>query len=212
MIYRAIFTPERAIVGNAATALIGGTATILLLLSTTAAQGLHAMDAIVTHLREGFLFAMRIFAPIIPIAGFFFLGNPEHAAAVMGPGTPGFLFDIGRYVGGHLGSNVLLMSFGMTAIGVLIALDGSGFAGLPLTGSLSAALGAATGANVIVLASLGQVATIVAGSGTLVPWSMGASAVAGIAGIAPARLVSRNLMPVAAGLITITLLASIMAR
>jgi len=212
MIYRAIFTPHRAIVGGAATALLGGTATILLVLSTFAAEGVHAMEGIVAHTREGFLFAVRIFAPIIPIAGFFFLGNPEHAVTVMGPGTPGFLFDLGNYVGSHLGSNPLLLSFGMTAIGVLIALDGSGFAGLPLTGSLSAALGSATGADVAVLASLGQIATIVAGSGTLVAWSMGASTVAGIAGVAPSRLVLRNCLPVAAGLTAITILAAIMAH
>ena len=212
MIYRAVFTPHRAIVGSAATALLGGTATILLVVSTIAAQGFHAMDGIVTYTREGLVFATKIFAPIIPIAGLFFLGNPEHAAAVMGPGTPGFLFDVGNYLGSHLGSNVVLLSFGMTAIGVLIALDGSGFAGLPLTGSLAAALGSATGVHVTVLASLGQVATIVAGSGTLVAWSMGASAVAGIAGVSPAQLVRRNFVPVAAGLITITVLAAFMAR
>ena len=46
MVYRAIFNPDEAIRGGDATALLGGTATLLLVLSTFAGQGLKAMEGI----------------------------------------------------------------------------------------------------------------------------------------------------------------------
>lgn len=202
MIYRALFRPDNAILGGEATALLGGTATLVLILSTIAAQGTNAMDGITSHTREGFFFAIKIFAPIIPIAGFFFLGNPDHAAAVIGADTPGFLFDIGAYIGTHLGSNVWLVVFGVMLIALLTGMDGSGFSGLPLVGSLAGALAVGAGLDVPTLAGLGQVITIFTGGGTLVAWAFGACADAGISGISPAQLVRRNFLPVFAGILT----------
>lgn len=207
MIYRAIFNPDEAILGGNATALLGGTATVILILSTIAAQGSHAMDGITTHTRDGFFFAIKIFAPIIPIAGFFFLGNPDHAARVIGEDTPGFLFDIGAYVGTHVGTGVVFIAFGVVLIAMLTGMDGSGFSGLPLAGSLSGALAVSAGLDVAVLAALGQVAAVFTGGGTLVAWAFGACADAGIAGITPARLVRRNFMPVFAGMFAATVVA-----
>lgn len=207
MIYRGIFDAEQAIRGGDATALLGGTATVLLVLSTFAGRGAAALDGIVEHLREGFFFAIKIFAPIIPIAGFFFLGNPEHAAIVMGEGTPGFLFDIGHYIGAHMDGSVIVLSFGIMLVGLLAGMDGSGFSGLPLVGSLAGALGTGAGLNVAVLAALGQVVTIFTGGGTLVTWAFGACADAGIAGVTPAELVRRNFFPVISGLIVATTVA-----
>ncbi|MCG3168822.1 MAG: hypothetical protein CALGDGBN_00329 [Pseudomonadales bacterium] len=212
MVYRAIFSPATAIRGGDATALLGGTAALLLIASTLTARGIGALDEITTHIREGFYFAIRIFAPMIPIAGFFFLGNPEHAEIVMGEGTPGFLFDVGSYVGAHLDGNVLMMAFGMSAVALLAGVDGSGFSGLPLIGSLAGALAAAGNVDPVVLAALGQVVTIFTGGGTLVAWAFGLAADAGIAGITPAELVRRNFVPVLAGMVTITVLASFMMR
>lgn len=208
MISRAAAGPKDAIVGGAATSLLGGTAAILLVLSSITHEGHHAMDSVILHIREGFLFSFRVFAPIIPIAGFFFLGNPVHAAAVMGQGTPGFLFDFGSYIGSHLGGNPLLLCFGMTFIGMLISLDGSGFAGLPMTGSLAGALGGHVTLNVAALAALGQVATIVSAT-TLVAWAFPAVAVAGVAGVKTSDMVRRNLLPCGVGLLLITVLTAI---
>lgn len=212
MIYRAIFDRSEAILGGAATALLGGTATIVLVLSTVAAQGSRAMDGIVTHTRDGFSFAIRIFAPVIPIAGFFFLGNPDHAAAVIGAGTPGYLFDIGKFIGGHLHGNDIFLGFGVTLVAIITALDGVGFAGLPLTGSLAGALGTGAGVSVPVLAALGQVVTIFTGAGTIVAWAFGACVDAGIAGVTPAQLVRWNFVPIIWGFLVTTVLAILMLR
>jgi hypothetical protein len=207
MIYRGIFNPDKAIRGGDATALLGGAATIMLVLAAFAKHGMQALDGITDYLRTGFYFSIKIFAPIIPIAGFFFLGNPDHAAAVIGDGTPGYLFDVGNYIGNNLDGNHFAIGFGMTVIGMLTGMDGSGFSGLPLTGALAGALGNGMGINVAVLAALGQVAAIFAGGGTLVAWAFGVCADAGISGIKPADLVRRNFVPVLTGLTAVTFLA-----
>ncbi|NIC05072.1 hypothetical protein [Billgrantia bachuensis] len=207
MIYRALFLPDQAIRGGGATALLGGTATLLLVLSSLASHGHHALDGISTYTREGFFFAIKIFAPIIPIAGFFFLGHPEHSAQVIGANAAGYLFDIGHNIGHYIDGNVFLLAFGMAFIGLLSGMDGSGFSGLPLVGSLSGALGTGAGVDVHVLAALGQVAAIFAGGGTLAAWAFGVAADAGIAGVSPAALVRRNFVPVISGIVVAAFLA-----
>ncbi|WP_104204648.1 hypothetical protein [Billgrantia saliphila] len=207
MIYRGLFQPDQAIRGGDATALLGGTATLLLVLASFAAHGHHALDGISNSIREGFFFAIKIFAPIIPIAGFFLLGHPDHAEAVIGVGSTGYLFDIGHNIGYLIEGNVFLLAFGMALIGLLSGMDGSGFSGLPLVGSLSGALGIGAGVDVNVLAALGQVAAIFAGGGTLAAWAFGVAADAGIAGVNPAALVRRNFVPVISGIVVAALLA-----
>mgnify|MGYP003624942799 CR=1 FL=1 len=124
-------------------------------------------------------------------------------SAVIGDGTPGYLFDVGNYIGKHLAGNNFAIGFGMTIIGMLTGMDGSGFSGLPLAGALAGALGTGTGVNV----ALGQVAAIFTGGGTLVAWAFGACADAGVSGINPSDLVRRNFIPVMTGLTLITFLA-----
>src|SRR5699024_3676049 len=130
--------------GGDATGFLGGTAIILLVLATFSQDGSKGFEKIIDHLREGFYFAIKIFAPVIPIAGFFFLGNPDDAGAILGEGTSGFLFDWGQIIATNLGNSPLITSFGISIVGILGGLDGSGFSGSPLTGSLSAALGSAS--------------------------------------------------------------------
>ena len=207
MIYRGLFNTENAIRGGDATALLGGTATVMLVLATIAKQGIQALDGIAVYIRNGFYFSIKIFAPIIPIAGFFLLGNPDHAAAVIGEGTPGYLFEVGSYVGTHIEGNHFAIGFGMTLIGMLTGMDGSGFSGLPLTGALAGAVGGGASVNVAVLAALGQVAAVFTCGGTLVAWAFGVCADAGIAGVTPAELVRRNFVPVLTGLTVVTFLA-----
>ncbi len=207
MIYRALWDPDQAIRGGGATALLGGTATLLLVLSSFAGSGAKGLDSIALHAREGFFFAIKIFAPIIPIAGFFFLGHPGHSGDVIGEGTPGFLFDIGNNMGQYIDGNVVLLAFGIAVIGLLSGMDGSGFSGLPLVGSLSGALGAGAGVDPAVLAGLGQVAAIFAGGGTLAAWAFGVAADAGIAGVSPQDLVRRNFVPVMTGVFVACLVA-----
>lgn len=210
MIYRGIFDPENAIRGGDATALLGGVATVLLVMSTLAHEGIGGFDKIAEHIKTGFFFCIKIFAPIIPIAAFFFLGNPDHAVTVMGDGTSGYLFDIGRSINAHMGANSAAQAVGIAITGVLVGLDGSGFSGLPLLGSLTGALAGGDVNNTVVLSALAQVITIFTGGGTLVAWAFGVCADAGISGVSPASLVRRNFFPVMAGFTTTTFLAIIL--
>lgn len=210
MIYRAMFNPENAITGGAATGLLGGVAVSMLILATAFHEGVNCFERLIDHLREGFFFAIKIFAPVIPIAGFFFLGHPKHAASILGEGTPGFLFDIGTAIGSNLGDSSFILPFGIALIGLLTGLDGSGFSGLPLVGGLSSSLGMAAGVDVAVLASIGQVAAIFAGGGTLVAWAFGVAADAGIAGVKPVDLVRRNFGPVMLGMVVACIVAVIL--
>ncbi|MBU8908238.1 hypothetical protein [Desertibacillus haloalkaliphilus] len=207
MLIRSFGDSDNAINGGDATALLGGTAVVLLIISTLLSEGNKAIEGIVSHLREGFYFAIKIFAPVIPIAAFFLMGHPDHAAAVLGEGAPGFLFDLGGAAAHYIDGSQISLAFGMVAIAILSGMDGSGFSGLPLVGALSAGLGDAVGVDVAVLAALGQVATIFAGGGTLAAWAFGVVADAGIAGVKPIDLVRRNFFPVMIGLFIATIVA-----
>ncbi|MBB5173149.1 hypothetical protein [Texcoconibacillus texcoconensis] len=207
MLYRAFFNQEQAIQGGEATALLGGTAVTLLIISSFTTQGTKAFEDIVVHIREGFFFAIKIFAPVIPIAAFFLLGHPDNAEEVLGEGAPGFLFDLGTALAHYIDGNVITVVLGMVVISILAGMDGSGFSGLPLVGALAAGLGEGVGIDVAVLASIGQVATIFAGGGTLAAWAFGAAADAGIAGVKPMDLVRQNFIPVSIGLLVAVVVA-----
>lgn len=61
--------------GGDATALIGGTAILILVIISIFEYKEKALDCITEYVREGFMFGMEIFGPIIPIAAFFYLGE-----------------------------------------------------------------------------------------------------------------------------------------
>jgi len=200
------FLGLEAISGGAATALLGGTATALLILLSIANDGHKAMESIPGHLREGMLYAIKIFAPVIPIAGFFFLGSSA-VVDILGEGAPGFLFDLGGALANSLPLNNFALSFGNLFVGILSGLDGSGFSGLPLTASLAQAL--APG-SVESLAAIGQMGAIWTGGGTLTAWAFGLVATAGVAGVKPMDLARKNFVPVICGLIVAGIVAALL--
>ncbi|WP_054635357.1 hypothetical protein [Thalassobacillus sp. C254] len=207
MVYRSVFDPDNAIQGGDATSLLGGTAVVLLIISTLCSQGTKAIEGIVSYIREGFFFAIKIFAPVIPIAAFFLIGHPDHAETVLGEGAPGYLFDLGNSMAQYIDGNTITLTFGIVIIAILTGMDGSGFSGLPLVGALSSGLGSGAGVDIAVLAGLGQVAAIFAGGGTLAAWAFGVAADAGIAGVKPIDLVRRNFIPVMTGLFVACIVA-----
>lgn len=192
--------------GGAATALLGGTATAMLVVSTIANEGNKALEEIVGHIREGLMYAIKIFAPVIPIAGFFFLGS-RAAENILGEGAPRLLFDLGAKLSQVIPLNKFALSFGNMIIGIITGLDGSGFSGLPLTASLAQALGGPAGVRVEALAAIGQMGAVWSGGGTLTAWAFGLVATAGIAGVSPLELARRNFIPVICGLIAASIVA-----
>jgi len=198
--------------GGDGAAFIGGVAIVLLILSCTVFTKINALDKISDHLVEGFVFAFRAMGPVIPIAGFFFLGNADFSGGILGIGegetAPAFLFDLVASIQSLIPQSAMLTAFGMMIIGVITGLDGSGFSGLPLTGSLSGALAPTVGMDPSTLAAIGQMGAIWAGGGTIVAWSS-LVAVAGFAGVSAIELARKNFLPVIVGLSVSTVVAVI---
>lgn len=192
--------------GGDATALIGGTALMLLTIGTIVNDRRKSFDDIVGFLKEGFLFGIKIFAPVIPIAAFFFLGA-NSVTDILGSGAPKALFDVGQWLAFHLPMGRVPVAFGNLIVGMIAGIEGSGFTGLPLTGSLAQAIGGPLGLNVTYIAAVGQMGSIWTGGGCLVPWAFGLAATAGISGVNPTELARRNFFPVCCGLVVSTALA-----
>jgi hypothetical protein len=196
--------------GGDGAAFIGGVAVILLILSCTVFTRVKALDKINDHLTEGFVFAFRAMGPVIPIAGFFFLGNPDFSGAILGVAekAPAFLPDLVMSIQNHIPSNSFITAFGVLITGIIAGLEGSGFSGLPLTGSLSGALAPGVHMDPSVLAAIGQMGSVWSGGGTLIAWSS-LVAVAGFAGVSAIDLARKNFIPVITGLVVATVLALI---
>src|SRR5699024_9503339 len=96
--------------GGDGAAFIGGVAVILLLLSTIAFGKQHALDYITNHITDGFVFAFKAMGPVIPIAGFFFLGSAEFSGSILGldGDPPALLFDLVHATQEYLPQSALL--------------------------------------------------------------------------------------------------------
>ncbi|MFD1707337.1 hypothetical protein ACFSCZ_11405 [Siminovitchia sediminis] len=187
--------------GGDATALIGGTSVLILLFTSIAAHKQKALENTTKFLIEGLQFGFRVFGPVIPIAAFFYLGGggfEQMIGTSLPDGSTGIVNDLGIALANTVPVTESLGVLTMTAVGVITGLDGSGFSGLPLTGSIAGLFGAALGSGTAVMTALGQLTTIWIGGGTLVPWAL--IPAAAICNVDPFELARRNLIPVVIGL------------
>jgi hypothetical protein len=196
--------------GGDAAALVGGVAVALMMLVTLAAEGPRRMlDVCPEHITDGFVFAFKAMGSVLPIAGFFFIGAHDTAAQILGVDSaqaPGLLFEVIASAQQFIPSNHFLVAFGVLLVGMVTGIDGSGFAGLPLTGTLSGALGPVVGIDAATLAAVGQMGAVWTGGGTLIAWSS-LIAVAGFARVHVLEMVRALLLPVVLGLFVSTICA-----
>jgi hypothetical protein len=195
--------------GGAGAALIGGTSVLLLVAASSFYNVRNSLTNVSDFLVKGFVFAFKAMGPVIPIAGFFFIGSGEFSAKIFGvtPETaPSFLFELVQAGQQIIPESSFLAAFGILIIGMITGLDGSGFSGLPLIGSLSGAIGQTVGIEVATLAAIGQMGSIWVGGGTLIAWSS-LVAVAGFAKVPVMELVRKSFIPVMLGLIVSTIAA-----
>lgn len=190
--------------GGDASALLGGTAVLITIIASMLVHKSEGFDKICDYIADGFVFAFKVMGPIIPIAGFFYLGNPETAAKIMGQGAPGYLFDIGKILAASIPAKGFLSAFGILLVGMIAGLDGSGFVGLPMTGTLAGAMAGGNAHVAAALGAIGQMGSVWSGGGTIVAWSS-LVAVAGIVGVPVMDLVRKNFIPVIIGLIASTI-------
>jgi hypothetical protein len=196
--------------GGDAAAMVGGIAALILFAAAATNDKKGFLETTSEHLIDGLVFAFKAMGIVIPIAGFFFIGNGDFSAAILGlPADatgPTLLFDLVNAAQSHLPQNSFVTSFGILGIGMIAGLEGSGFTGLPLTGSLSGALGPAVGMDPATLAAIGQMGNIWSGGGTLVAWSS-LIAVAGFARVPVLELARKCFVPVVSGLVLSTALS-----
>ncbi len=195
----------RSLEGEDGAAFVGGVGALLLVLATVARWKVRALDRIADHLVEGLIFAVKAMGPVIPIAGFFFLGNGDFSGGILSDPerAPAFLFDLINSAQSLIPDNRFLAGFGLLIVGMMTGLDGSGFSGLPLTGGLAGALAGASGTDPAMLAAIGQMGAIWSGGGTIIAWSS-LVAVAGFTRVSTIDLVRKNFFPVVFGLILST--------
>ncbi len=197
--------------GGDAAALVGGMGAALMIFATFAAEGFRkSFDVCADHVTDGFVFAFKAMGAVLPIAGFFFMGGGgETAAGILNipvAQAPSLLFDCIQAAQAWIPHNHLFVGFGVLIVGMITGIDGSGFAGLPLTGSLSGALGPTVGLNVNTLAAIGQMGAVWTGGGTLIAWSS-LIAVAGFARVPVLDTVRALAIPVLTGLVVSTICA-----
>lgn len=149
--------------GGIATALIGGTAVVISIILSLIYHKNDGIEELTNYYIEGLLFGFKIFGVIIPIAAFFYLGDlgfVEIFGEVLPKGSQGLVNDISMSIANAVPLNEYIGSAIVTTVGSITGLDGSGFSGIALTGSVAKLFGAAIGKGVSTLAALGQIAAI----------------------------------------------------
>lgn len=185
--------------GGDATALVGGTALIIMLMVTLINFKFNeALDKVADYLKDGFGFGIKVFAPVIVIAGFFFLGNESVAKNVLGENATGLLNDISIFISQHVTMSKVPAILAQSSVAIVTGLDGSGFSGLPIVGSLAYTFSNIIDINTAGLAALGQIITVWVDGGTIIPWAV--IPVAAICGVSAADLARKNLIPVLCGI------------
>ncbi|KAA9031659.1 hypothetical protein [Niallia endozanthoxylica] len=194
--------------GGDATALIGGTSVFILILITLVSHKSKGLEQTTDYLIEGFQFGFKVFGPVIPIAAFFYLGDAGFTT-IIGDYLPkqsnGIVNDLGVALASAVPLSKEIAAVTLTAVGAITGLDGSGFSGISLAGSIASLFATAIGSGAATLTALGQIAAIWVGGGTLVPWAL--IPAAAICNVDPFELARRNLLPVTIGLVITTIVA-----
>lgn len=194
--------------GGDATGLLGATALGLIIIINFMNNPKTTLDKVTNQLVEGFVFGIKIFAVIIPIAAFFYMGDMSLVTVfgdVLTEGSQGILGDIGLALSQAVPFNKVAAACIEIIVGGITGLDGSSFSGMSLAGSTASVFGVAINAKVGTLAALGQIAATWVGGGCIVPWALAPAAA--ICGVKPAELAKRNFIPVMVGLVVTTIVA-----
>jgi len=194
--------------GGDATALLGGTIVLIMVAVALGVYGKEGLEKITDHGRSGFRFGVKIFTPVFFIAAFFFMGSPGTAATIFGEGARGLLFDLGQAFADLVPIGRFTAAMAQGLVGGITGLDGSGFSGLPMIGSLAQVLGGAADLDLSVLTALGQFFCIAVGGGCIVPWAV--IPAAAITGTDPVEVARRNLVPTLVGLLGVLVVSVFM--
>lgn len=194
--------------GGDATALVGGTAIFILLLISLAGHKQKALEETTKYLIEGLQFGFKVFGPVIPIAAFFYLGGDDFQGMIgnfLPKTSQGIVNDLGVALANLVPLTNEIGAVTVSGVGIITGLDGSGFSGLSLVGSVANLFSHGSETGAATLTSLGQIMAIWVGGGTIIPWAL--IPAAAICGVDPFELARRNLIPVIIGIVVTTILA-----
>lgn len=155
--------------GGDATALVGGTALFILVVVSLIAHKGKGLEQTTSYLIEGLQFGFKVFGPVIPIAAFFYLGDAGFTTIIgdfLPKGSHGLVNDLGVALASTVPLTAQVATVTITALGAITGLDGSGFSGISLVGSVSHLFASALGSGAATLTALGQIAAIWVGGGT----------------------------------------------
>ena len=193
--------------GDDATNLIAGTALVLTcVICLIVFRGNTCAEKLGDFLVDGFSFTVKGFAPAVIMIGFFSLGSSEFAPMILGENAPACLSETVGFLVSHVKIPGAALAFLQSAVGIIYSLDGSGFAGLTVIGSIANSYPVTTEA-VKILTALGQIVIIWVG-GTIIPWSV--IPVSSVCGVKPVELAKKNLVPVLTGIAAATATAACM--
>lgn len=195
--------------GGDATALIGGTSIFILLIISLSAYKAKGLEQTTSFIIDGFQFGFKVFGPVIPIAAFFYLGDSGFSTIIgeeiLPEGSAGIVNDLGGALAAVVPLSKAVGAVTLTTVGAITGLDGSGFSGISLTGSVALLFSDSIGSGAATLTALGQISAIWIGGGTLIPWAL--IPAAAICNVDPFELARRNLIPVLVGLTATTITA-----
>lgn len=155
--------------GGDATALVGGTAVFIMLLLSVAAHKNQGLEKTTSYFIEGFQFGFKVFGPVIPIAAFFYLGDSGFEKIIgeyLPAASQGIVNDLGVALAAVVPLTKEIAVVTLAVVGAITGLDGSGFSGISLAGSVGSLFGNAIGEGTATLTALGQIAAIWVGGGT----------------------------------------------
>lgn len=197
--------------GGDATALVGGTAILIFLLINMIGFKVGGLRKTTKRMIDGFQFGFKVFGPVIPIAAFFYLGDVGFTTIIgdyLPESSNGIVNDLGVALAHVVPLTPEIGAATLAVVGAITGLDGSGFSGISLSGSIANLFSHAIGDGAATLTALGQISAIWVGGGTLVPWAL--IPAAAICNVDPFELARRNLLPVCIGLVVTTIMAMVL--
>lgn len=197
--------------GGDATALVGGTAILIFLLINMIGFKVGGLRKTTKRMIDGFQFGFKVFGPVIPIAAFFYLGDAGFTTIIgdyLPESSNGIVNDLGVALAHIVPLTPEIGAATLAVVGAITGLDGSGFSGISLSGSIANLFSHAIGDGAATLTALGQISAIWVGGGTLVPWAL--IPAAAICNVDPFELARRNLLPVCIGLVVTTIVAMVL--
>jgi hypothetical protein len=112
--------------GGDATALIGGTSLIILVLLSMAAYKGKGLEKITSNLIEGLKFGFEVFGPVIPIAAFFYLGDMAIInlfGEILPESSNGLVNDLGIALANTVPLNNAISAVTSTIVGAITGLE-----------------------------------------------------------------------------------------